>query len=546
MSDSTNEQDLSPGSHRLTRRAVLGALGALAAAPVVTTVLAGGHADGDVQHVADFDLDEVTIAELQSAMAAGKHTSREITEKYLARIAMIDRHGPAIRAVIEINPDALTIADALDRERKEKGPRGPLHGIPVLLKDNIDTGDRMLTTAGSLALAAAPAPRDAHVAKRLRDAGAVILGKTNLSEWANIRSTRSSSGWSARGGQSKNPYVLDRNTSGSSSGSASAVAANLCVVSVGTETDGSIVSPASVCGVVGIKPTLGRVSRNGIIPIAHSQDTAGPMARTVLDAVILLNAMSGADPADNKDYGRKPINEQLDRGALRGARLGVVRSQSFGIGGKTEKVFEQALAALKREGAVLVDVEMETLGKFDNEELEVLLYELKADLNAYLAARGGNHPKTLKEVIAFNEQNADREMPYFGQELFVMAEEKGDLKTKAYLEARKKSVELSQQKGIDAVTRQHKLEALVAMTNGPAWPIDLVNGDRYTGGSSTVAAVAGYPHITVPMGAVQGLPVGLSFFGPQWSEDRLVSLAYDYEQATKMRQKPRFLSTVQE
>lgn len=527
--------------HSITRRTILGALGALAAAPLVADALTAA----DATHVPDFELDEATIDELQRRMQQGELSARKLAEKYLARIAMIDRHGPAIRAVIEINPDALAIADALDRERKEKGPRGPMHGIPVLIKDNIDTGDKMLTTAGSLALAKAPAPRDAFIVQKLREAGAVIIGKTNLSEWANIRSTRSSSGWSARGGQSKNPYVLDRNTSGSSSGSASAVAANLCAVAVGTETDGSIVSPASVCGIVGIKPTLGRVSRSGIIPIAHSQDTAGPMARTVTDAVILLNAISAADPRDNRDGSRiKPLPTTLDAGALRGARLGVVRSKTFGVSVKTERVFEDALAALRGQGALLIDVEMPTLGQFDNEELEVLLYELKADLNAYLAARGGDHPKTLKEVIAFNERNADVEMPYFGQELFVMAEEKGDLTSKEYIEARRKSVELSQAKGIDAVMREHKLDALVAVTNGPSWPIDLVNGDRYTGGSSTPAAVAGYPHVTVPMGFVQELPVGLSFFGRAWSEEKLVSLAYAYEQATRMRRKPKFRATV--
>lgn len=532
--------------HGITRRALLGALTAAAATPLFHAMPAVGHDERATVDVPDFDLDEMSIDELQRGMRSGKWSARTLAEKYLARIAMVDRVGPAIRSVIELNPDALSIADVLDRERLDGRLRGPMHGIPVLIKDNIDTADRMLTTAGSLALVSSKPRRDAFIVERLREAGAVILGKTNLSEWANIRSTQSSSGWSARGGQSLNPYVLDRNTSGSSSGSASAVAANLCAVSVGTETDGSIVSPSSVCGIVGIKPTLGRVSRSGIIPIAHSQDTAGPMARSVTDAVILLNALSGADPRDNADASRiASIALPLDPNALGGARLGVVRSRSFGLREKNDAVLSDAIAALKRQGAVVIDpVDMPTLGQFDEAELEVLLYELKADLNVYLASRGPGSPRTLKEVIAFNERHAAEEMPYFGQELFLQAEKKGPLTDKAYLDARKKCVELSREKGIDAVITKHQLDALVAITNGPSWPIDLVSGDRYTGGSSTVAAVAGYPHVTVPAGFIHGLPVGLSFFGAAWSEQRLVNLAYAFEQATRQRAKPKFRATI--
>lgn len=532
--------------HGITRRALLGALTAAAATPLFHAMPAVAHDERATVDVPDFDLDETSIDELQRGMRSGKWSARTLAEKYLARIAMVDRVGPAIRSVIELNPDALSIADVLDRERLDGRMRGPMHGIPVLIKDNIDTADRMLTTAGSLALVSSKPRRDAFIVERLREAGAVILGKTNLSEWANIRSTQSSSGWSARGGQSLNPYVLDRNTSGSSSGSASAVAANLCAVSVGTETDGSIVSPSSVCGIVGIKPTLGRVSRSGIIPIAHSQDTAGPMARSVTDAVILLNALSGADPRDNADASRiASIALPLDPNALGGARLGVVRSRSFGLREKNDAVLSDAIAALKRQGAVVIDpVDMPTLGQFDEAELEVLLYELKADLNVYLASRGPGSPRTLKEVIAFNERHAAEEMPYFGQELFLQAEKKGPLTDKAYLDARKKCVELSLEKGIDAAITKHQLDALVAITNGPSWPIDLVSGDRYTGGSSTVAAVAGYPHVTVPAGFIHGLPVGLSFFGAAWSEQRLVNLAYAFEQATRKRAKPKFRATI--
>jgi amidase len=495
------------------------------------------------------DVAEASIASLQEKMTAGALTARALTQTYLDRIAALDRRGPALHSVIEVNPDAIAIATALDTERKAKGPRGPLHGIPVLVKDNIDTGDKMMTTAGSLALEGPPAPRDAFIVERLRAAGAVILGKTNLSEWANIRSTKSSSGWSARGGQTKNPYVLDRNPCGSSSGSGAAVSANLCAVAVGTETDGSIVCPSSGNGIVGLKPTLGLVSRAGIIPIAHSQDTAGPMARTVRDAAILLGALAGSDardtataPADGK---RAPdYTAFLDAEGLQGARIGVARKIA-GFDARVDRLMEDAIAEMKRRGAVIVDpANVPHLGEYDDSELEVLLYELKADLAAYLATRGPDvRVKTLADVIAFNDAHRDREMPFFGQELFLRAQEKGPLTTPAYLEALAKNQRLSRAEGIDAVMDEHKLDAIIAPTGGPAWMTDHVAGDHYTGGSSTGPAVAGYPNITVPMGFVFDLPIGLQFMGRAWSEPVLLKLAYAFEQATHHRRAPKFLPT---
>ena len=500
--------------------------------------------------VPSFDLENATIGELQAKMASGALTSRSIVEKYLARIAYVDRGGPTLRAIIELNPDALAIADALDAERKSKGPRGPLHGIPVIIKDNIDTADRMLTTAGSLALAKSPASRDAFIVEQLREAGAVILGKSNLSEWANFRSTRSVSGWSARGGQTRNPYVLDRNPCGSSSGSGVAIAADLAVVAVGTETDGSIVCPASINGIVGIKPTLGLVSRSGIIPIAHSQDTAGPMTRSVRDAAILLGVLAGGDPRDPITQDKSVRREEdyaaaLRDDALKGARIGVVRT-GFNLSTKTDAVLDATITALRREGAEVIDVEIPTLGKFDDSEFEVLLYEFKEDLNKYLASRGPEVPRTLEALIAFNEKNRERELPYFGQEIFTMAQEKGPLTTKAYIDALAKDRDLTQTKGIDATLKGKKLDALVMITNGPAWPIDLVNGDHYTGGSSSPAAVAGYPSVTIPAGFVAELPVGISFVGAAWSDAKLLGYAYDLEQATKARKAPRFCRTLVE
>jgi amidase len=498
----------------------------------------------------EFELNELSVWQLQDGMQSGRYTSRKLVELYLERISQIDAAGPRLRSVIEINPDALALADALDAERKAKGARGPLHGIPVLIKDNIDTGDKMLTTAGSLALTGAPAPHDAFVVERLRAAGVVLLGKTNLSEWANIRSTKSTSGWSARGGLVKNPYVLDRNPCGSSSGTGAAIAANLAAVGVGTETDGSVVCPSSVAALVGIKPTIGLVSRSGIIPIAHSQDTAGPMTRTVTDAAVLLNAMVGVDPRDpataSTSSAREDYTAALKASALQGARIGVAREPYFGYSAPADSLIEAAIVGMKAQGATIVDpADIPTAARLDECEIEVLLYELKADLNAYLATRGtAAAASTLKELIAFNERERAREMPYFGQELFIRAEAKGPLTTPDYVAAATLCRRLAREQGIDAVMTTHRLDALVAPTLGPAWPTDLLNGDHITGSSSTPAAVAGYPSITVPAGWVGSLPVGILFMGRAWSESRLIGLAFAYEQATKHRRPPRFLPTI--
>ncbi|MBZ5590852.1 MAG: amidase [Acidobacteriia bacterium] len=498
--------------------------------------------------VKPFELDEATVTDLQAAMKSGKHSARSITEQYLERIAELDKHGPAINSVIELNPDALAIADSLDTERREKGPRGPLHGIPVLIKDNIDTADRMMTTAGSLALSGSIALRDSFVAQRLRQAGAVILGKTNLSEWANFRSSHSSSGWSGRGGQTRNPYALDRNPCGSSSGSGAAAAANLCALAIGTETDGSVTCPSSINGLVGIKPTLGLVSRSGIIPIAHSQDTAGPMTRTVADAAILLGALAGIDANDaitNESRGKiqTDYTKFLDPNGLRGARIGVARKY-FGFSEKVDALMAAALDTMKHLGAEIIDpADLPSMGKYGDSELQVMLYEFKADLNAYLERLGPKAPvRTLKDIIDFNDRNADKEMPFFGQDMMIKAQEKGPLTTPAYVKALKKDHDLSRKQGIDAVMTKYKLDALVAPTAPPAWPIDLANGDPSGGGGFTgPAAVAGYPHITVPAGSVFGLPVGISFVGKAYSEPVLIRLAFAYEQATKFRKSPRFL-----
>jgi amidase len=480
-------------------------------------------------------------------MRSGKFSSQSLTRKYLERIDDVDKNGPAINSVIEINPEAMTVAADLDRERKEKGPRGPMHGIPILIKDNIDTADRMLTTAGSLALLETRPSEDAFIVKRLRAAGAVILGKTNLSEWANFRSTRSTSGWSARGGQTRNPYILDRNPCGSSSGSGAAATASLCAATVGTETDGSVVCPSSANGLVGIKPTLGLVSRSGIIPIAHSQDTAGPMARTVTDVAILLSAMVGIDSNDPltktaSDKSAADYTKFLDRNGLRGARLGIARNY-FGFNDRIDQLMNSLIDEMKRLGAVIVDpANIRTAGQFDDSELEVLLYEFKTDLNLYLARRGPQaQVRSLKELIAFNEKNREREMPFFGQDLFEKAEAKGPLTSRKYLQALSRNRRLSRTQGIDFVIRKHQLDACIAPTGGPAWPTDWITGDHFTGGYSSASAVAGYPHITVPAGLVFGLPVGISFFGPAWSEAKLLRIAYAFEQATKARQPPQFL-----
>jgi amidase len=496
-----------------------------------------------------FELDEVTISELQQGLASGKYTSKSLVGKYLERIDDVDKSGPAINSVIEVNPEAEAIAETLDRERKSKGSRGPLHGIPILIKDNIDTADRMLTTAGSLALLNSHAAQDAFIVQKLRNAGAVIIGKTNLSEWANFRSSHSSSGWSGRGGQTKNPYVLDRNPCGSSSGSGAATAANLCAASIGTETDGSIVCPSSANSLVGIKPTLGLVSRSGIIPIAHSQDTAGPMTRTVSDGAILLSALTGIDMRDKAtraSHGKAAADytQFLNKDALRGARLGIAR-KFFGFNDEVDRQLNALIAEMKQRGAVIIDpAEIPTSGKFDDSELEVLLYEFKADLNSYLAGRGPTiQARTLKQLIEFNEKNREREMPYFGQELFVRAEAKGPLTSKEYRAALQKNQRMSRVQGIDFVMRKHRLDALLAPTGGPPWPTDWLNGDHFTGGYSTASAVAGYPHITVPAGYVFGLPIGLSFIGGAYSEPKLIGLAYAFEQATKVRRRPQFLPT---
>ncbi len=498
----------------------------------------------------NFELDELTIPELQAGMASGRFTAVSLTRRYLDRIEKIDRHGPTLRAVLELNPDVLAIARDTDSERKANRIRSPLHGIPVLLKDNIDTHDRMMCTAGSLALLGSHPPCDAFLVRRLREAGAVILGKTNLSEWANFRGSNSTSGWSGRGGLTRNPYVLDRNPSGSSSGSAVAVAANLCAVAVGTETDGSILSPSSFCGVVGIKPTVGLISRSGVIPISQSQDTAGPMARTVTDAAILLNALAGLDPQDpGAGLPRPPwdvppdFTRALDANGLRGARIGVARKFWKNYSAPAKPLQERALEALKQAGATLIDpVEIPEL---KGNEYLVMLYEFKAGLNAYFSGLGPKAPvHSLKELIEFNERNRERELPFFGQEILLEAEAKGPLTDSKYIEALKGCRQSSREDGVDAVMNKHQLDALLAPTTGPAHVTDFVYGDRDTGGSTTLAAVAGYPSITVPAGQVSGLPVGISFFGRAWSEPALLRIAFAFEQATKHRFRPPFRPSI--
>ncbi|MBN8468596.1 amidase [Corallococcus exiguus] len=533
----------------LSRRTLLGA------AAAVTGALAARDARAATPAAAApgaFALEEATVAELRAGLESGQHTARGLTEAYLERIRALDRTGDLpLCSVIELNPDALTLADALDAERKAKGARGPLHGIPVLIKDNIATADKMQTTAGSLALVGAVPPRDAFIVERLRAAGAVLLGKTNLSEWANFRSTHSMSGWSGRGGLCRNPYALDRTPSGSSSGSGAATAASFCAVSVGTETDGSIVSPASACALVGLKPTVGLVSRAGIIPISSTQDTAGPMTRTVADAAALLGVLAGEDPRDaataaGKGRAHPDYTKFLDPQGLKGARIGVPRERFFGYHPATDAVVERALEVMKAQGAVLVDpVVLPNLAKLDEPELEVMLYEFKAGLEAWLAQLGEGAPvRTLADLIAFNEKNREREMPYFGQELLLQAQKKGPLTDTAYKKALAACRRYSRAEGLDAVMNKHKLDALVAPTQAPAGPIDLVLGDHWLGSSSTPAAVSGYPTLTVPAGDVHGLPVGVSFIGRAWSEPVLLKLAYAYEQASHARRKPGFVRSV--
>lgn len=508
--------------------------GTLALAPLSSCVQSTAPASAPEDY-STFELNEVTISQLQEKMSSGAMTSEEITQKYLDRIDSIDKKGPELHSVIEINPDALDIARQLDAERKAGKIRGPLHGIPVLIKDNIDTGDKMQTTAGSLALVGAPAPDDAIIVSKLREAGAVLLGKTNLSEWANFRSTHSSSGWSGRGGQVRNPFCTDRSPCGSSSGTGAAVSANLCAIGIGTETDGSIVCPSGVNGIVGIKPTVGLWNGDGIIPISHSQDTAGPMARTVSDAAILLGALS----EKNQDY-----SKALDINGLKNARIGMA-SDFFGFHSGVEKLMTDAIQTLKNAGAIIVEnLKFENQQEWGKLEWQVLISEFKADLNAYLKSRAGLKVQSLADLIEFNQENSEKEMRWFAQEIFKEAENTKGLEDPVYLDALSKVHEMTRKNGIDFLMDQHQLDALIAPTNGPSWTIDLVNGDHFGGGSSEPAAISGYPNISVPAGYVQGLPVGISFFGRAWSEPTLIKLAYAYEQATKHRKAPGFLEEI--
>ncbi len=495
---------------------------------------------------APFPLVEASISSLQEEMTRGTLTAETATGLYLERIDQLDRKGPALHAIIEINPDAIEIARSLDQERKTKGPRSPLHGIPVVLKDNIDTADIMQTTAGSLALMGKPAAQDATLVAKLRAAGAVLLGKTNLSEWANFRSTHSTSGWSGRGGQTKNPYALDRNPCGSSSGSGAAISANLATVAIGTETDGSIVCPSSMCGIVGMKPTLGLISRSGVIPIAHSQDTAGPMARSVRDAAILLSVMAGPDPQDPTTVKSRVFPDYtrfLDPNGLRGMRLGVAR-QYFTISPSVSAIIDDSIALMRKAGALVIDpVEFPKLEAWRETETEVLLYEFKTDLNRYLAARGAA-VKSLADCIAFNRAHREQEMPYFEQELMEQAQEKGPLTERDYTSALNKNHHLTRKDGIDALVKKFNLDAIIGPTAGPAWATDWVNGDRVDSGCASPPAVAGYPHITLPAGFVFGLPVGISFFGPAWSEPTLLKAAYAFERLRPARKPPQFRPTV--
>jgi amidase len=534
----------------ISRRGFVGTAAAAVAASALPARVARTQPPERPSPVAPFTIEEKSISQLSESMRTGELTARAITQQYLDRIASLDRQGPLLRYVLETNPDALAIADTLDAERRAGRIRGPLHGIPVLVKDNIDTADRMTTTAGSLALEGTIALRDAHIAGQLRAAGAIILGKTNLSEWANFRSTHSSSGWSGRGGQARNPYALDRTPSGSSSGSAGAVASSYCAVAVGTETDGSITSPAASCSLVGLKPTIGLVSRSGIIPIAHTQDTAGPMARTVTDAAILLGVLSGRDSRDvatiqNGRSAPDDYTRYLDANGLKGARIGVARKKYTGYSIAADAHFESALGVMKERGAVIVDpADIASAGKFDDAEFEVLLFEFKADLQAYLAnLPAGARARTLDDLIAFNRAHEREEMPYFGQEIFEQAAKKGPLSSPSYRKALAACGKLARVQGLDATFAAYKLDAIVAPTQGPPALIDLVNGDPSGPSSTSPSAVAGYPAITVPMGYARGLPLGITFMGKAWGEPTLFKLAYAFEQARKLRVPPQFLPT---
>ncbi len=493
---------------------------------------------------------EYTISEIQKLMEAGKLTAKILTKNYLKRISKIDKAGPKINSIIELNPDAIKIAEILDEERNNKKVRGPLHGIPILIKDNISTADKMMTTAGSLALDGYRAARDAFIVQRLRERGAIILGKTNLSEWANFRSTRSTSGWSSRGGQTLNPYVLDRNPCGSSSGSAVAVATNLCGGAIGTETDGSIICPSQINSIVGIKPSIGLVSRTGIIPISHNQDTAGPMARTVEDIATLLSVIVGADPEDPgiiMDNNEIPTDytEFLDINGLHEARIGVARN-FFGRNEYVDQVIEKGIKKMKELGATIIDpTDLTIVNDLQDPEYEVLLYDFKHDMNEFLKNNvPDDFPQTLNELIQYNNQNKDTIMPYFSQEIFKMAEEKGPLSSEEYKTALEKCQKLAREEGIDKIIQENQLDAIVAPSGGPAWFIDYINGDHSTGGSSSPSAVAGYPNITVPAGYVFGLPVGISFIGGLFQEPILLKLAYAFEQAFKVRHPPKYLNTL--
>jgi amidase len=496
------------------------------------------------------ELDEVTIHKMQDWLKTGKYTSESIVSQYQERIEAIDKGGPQLHSIIELNPDAITIARQLDNERKSGKIRGPLHGIPIVIKDNVDTADSMMTTAGSLALARNKASKDAFIVSKLRKAGAIIMAKTNLSEWANFRSNRSSSGWSGRGGQTKNPYMLNRNPCGSSSGTGVAVSANLCVAGIGTETDGSIVCPSSVNGIVGIKPTVGLCSRSGIIPISVSQDTAGPMARTVTDAAILLGALTGVDTndfatADSEAKTYKDYTQFLVKDGLKGARVGIARN-FFGFHEKVDLIMEDVIKVLESAGARIIDpANIEFVKEATEAEFQVLLYEFKDGINKYLAGTGAqNTIKSLDDVIKFNADNIDKELRYFDQEIMLQAQKKGPLTENTYLQALTNTKKYSRDSGIDSTMKRRSLDVIIAPTGGPAWVTDLINGDRYLGGSSTPAACAGYPAITVPAGFIEGLPVGVTFMGKAWSESQLIKYAFSFEQATMHRKAPGFAAGI--
>jgi amidase len=524
--------------------------GAVVSMPFINACKPAPVEDSNQVSAYQSELDEVTIAGMQEWLKLGKYTSEDIVKMYLGRIQDIDKNGPALNSIIEINPDAVAIAKQLDSERQSGKLRGALHGIPIVIKDNLDTADKMATTAGSLALVKNIAQKDAFIVSKLRDAGAIILAKTNLSEWANFRSNRSSSGWSGRGGQTRNPYMINRNPCGSSSGTAVAVSANLCVAGIGTETDGSVVCPSSINGLVGIKPTVGLCSRSGIIPISKSQDTAGPMTRTVTDAAILLGVLTGVDPNDPAtgesegkvftDYTQYLVND-----GLKGVRIGVARN-FFGFHEQVDAIMEKALLALHELGANLIDpANIEFLKESGEAEFQILLYEFKDGLTRYFADMNPEVGiKTLDDLIKFNEEHADEELRYFKQELLIEAAKKGPLTDNRYLQALASARKYSRESGIDSIMRRRSLDVIIAPTGGPAWVTDLINGDRYLGGSSTPAATAGYPNITVPAGFIEGLPVGISFIGKAWDEPLILKCAFAFEQATKHRKAPEFATGI--